>query len=183
MVKLYSFASRKIMLPIAVMAIAAFSFSAIANDVIDTARRTGRAKLTDTRKDKPAILNTGLKIDFTPFKSADIKPAAAPAPASKPSAPAPQSEKTDNKILTNVKVYPNPVDDQLNLSYHLSKSANVTIKVMDLLGNEISILLSQKILPGEQLGTYNIAGKLNSGIYFIHVIADNELTIKRISVL
>src|SRR5258708_21949187 len=43
--------------------------------------------------------------------------------------------KTDDKLLTNVSVYPNPVTDQINLKYEISRPSNVTIKVMDVLGN------------------------------------------------
>ena len=42
--------------------------------------------------------------------------------------------KADDKLLNNVQVFPNPVTDYINLKYDLSRNANVTIKVMDVLG-------------------------------------------------
>lgn len=87
------------------------------------------------------------------------------------------------KPLDNVKIYPNPVSDQLNLSYTLSKENLVTIKVLDVLGNEVATLLSQKLAAGEQSNSFNLNSKLSSGLYFVRVIAGSESVIKRISVL
>lgn len=133
------------------------------------------SKITDTRKDKPAL--SSLRINVVPFKPSSLKVNAAVANNSK------TSTIQDDKILSNVKVYPNPVSDQLNVNYFVSKDINITIKIMDFLGNEVVTLLSQRIASGEQNNTFNISSKLNSGLYFIRFIAGNETIIKRISVL
>jgi len=91
--------------------------------------------------------------------------------------------KTDDKLLNNVQVYPNPVTDQINLKYEITRSANVTIKIMDVLGNDIITLFSQRVEPGEKTFNYSLSSKLNRGFYFVRVIAGNESVIKRISVL
>lgn len=144
---------------------------------VDTLK-TGKSKITDTRSNKPAYLKNGVRVNFVPFKPAVDKffgnvsgfPRTYILPA-------------EDKVLTNVKVYPNPVSDQLNLSYRVSKDSNVTIKIMDVLGNEIATLLSERLPAGEQTNSFNIASRLNSGFYFIRLIAGNETVIKRISVL
>src|ERR1700750_3086360 len=43
----------------------------------------------------------------------------------------------DDKLLSNVQVYPNPVTDQINLKCMIAKSATVTVKIMDMLGNDV----------------------------------------------
>ncbi|HEY9001243.1 MAG TPA: T9SS type A sorting domain-containing protein [Mucilaginibacter sp.] len=91
--------------------------------------------------------------------------------------------RTDDKLLTDVQVYPNPVTDQINIKYVLSRNALVTVKVMDVLGNEVMTLVSQRIGVGEQSFTYPISNKLSRGFYFIRVVAGTESVIKRISVL
>lgn len=91
--------------------------------------------------------------------------------------------RTDDKLLTDVQVYPNPVTDQINIKYALSRNALVTVKVMDVLGNEVMTLVSQRIGSGEQSFTYPINNKLARGFYFIRVVAGTESVIKRISVL
>jgi hypothetical protein len=135
-----------------------------AEELTDSLKKAqAKSRIVDTRSEKPSG-----KINLNTSKPA----------SSKSIAPA-----TDLKTLSNVKVFPNPVADHLNLSYVVSKDSNVTIKIMDVLGNEISTLLSQRLQAGEQLNSFPIASSLNSGYYFIRVIVGNETIVKRISVL
>lgn len=89
----------------------------------------------------------------------------------------------NEKLLSNVKVFPNQISDQLSLSFKLNKDSNVSIKVMDALGNEVTTLLSQRLSAGEQSNTFNLGSKLNQGFYFIRVVAGTETIVKRIEVL
>ena len=98
-----------------------------------------------------------------------------------PSKPAP-SGKSD-KVLTVVKVYPNPVDDQINITLRLERETNLSIKIMDLLGNEVVTLLNERYPAGESTRNFNIPNRLNSGIYFLRIVAGAETSVKRISVL
>ncbi|HEY4322802.1 MAG TPA: T9SS type A sorting domain-containing protein [Mucilaginibacter sp.] len=91
--------------------------------------------------------------------------------------------KPDDKLLNNVQVYPNPVTDQINLKYNLSRYSLVTIKILDLLGNDIITLYQQRVEPGEVVYTYNVNNKLTRGFYFVRIVAGTESVIKRISVL
>jgi len=91
--------------------------------------------------------------------------------------------KIDDKLLSNVQVYPNPVTDQINLKYEISRSSTVTIKVMDVLGNDISTLFSQRVESGDHNLNYPISNKLVRGFYFVRVVAGTESVIKRISVI
>jgi hypothetical protein len=89
----------------------------------------------------------------------------------------------NDKLLSNVEVFPNPITDQINLKYMLSRNSNVTIKMVDVLGNDVMVLFSQRVEPGEQILNRQISNKLNRGFYFIRVIAGTESVIKRISLL
>jgi hypothetical protein len=91
--------------------------------------------------------------------------------------------RTDDKLLNEVEVYPNPITDQINVKYVLSRNAIVTVKIMDVLGNDVATLLSQHVGSGEQSFTYPLNNKLSRGFYFIRVVAGTESVIKRISVL
>ncbi|MXV17801.1 T9SS type A sorting domain-containing protein [Hufsiella ginkgonis] len=184
MVKFYFTSFRKVFVLATFIVAGSLSASAFNSTTLpDTTRRASKStvKITDTRKDRPS--NTGVKINFVPFKPAELKPIAGSQGTPKTAAGQPEKDSKDNKVLTNLKVFPIPVDDQINFSYHIAKDANVTIKVMDLLGNEIATLLSQKMSAGEQLNTFNISSKLTTGIYFIRFVVGNEPVIKRISVL
>jgi hypothetical protein len=91
--------------------------------------------------------------------------------------------RADDKLLSNVEVYPNPITDQINLKYMLSRNSTVTIKMVDVLGNDVMTLFSQRVDPGEQILNRSLSAKLNRGFYFIRVVAGTESVIKRISVL
>ena len=134
-------------------------------------------KITDTRLNKPAYLKNGVKVNFIPFK-----PAKDSFFGNTKIMGAPKAVEND-KVLNNVKVYPNPISDQLNLSFNMSKDANVTVKIMDVLGNEITTLLSERVNAGDQTKPFIIASRITSGFYFIRVSVGSEIITKRISVL
>jgi hypothetical protein len=87
------------------------------------------------------------------------------------------------KNLTFLKVFPNPVDDQISVVFKLERESLVSIKIMDLLGNEVATLANERAGSGEQTKTYTIASRLSSGIYFVRIVAGAETSVKRISVL
>lgn len=93
-----------------------------------------------------------------------------------------QKEKSD-KALTILKIYPNPVVEQLNISMRLDKETNLSVKITDLLGNEIATLVNEKMPYGEQTKTLNMPTKISAGIYFLKIVAGGEPIVKRISVL
>jgi hypothetical protein len=91
--------------------------------------------------------------------------------------------KPDDKLLNNVQVYPNPVTDVINLKYEITRNSYVTIKILDVLGNDVNTIFNQHVESGEKTFSYNLNSKLNRGFYFIRIIAGTESVIKRISVL
>jgi len=89
-----------------------------------------------------------------------------------------------DKLLTIIKIYPNPVEDQLNVILSIGKdNTQTTIKVIDLLGNEVVTLLNERLNAGDQTKSFTIPSRVNAGIYFLRVIAGSESQVKRISVL
>lgn len=150
--------------------------------LVDTASKPkSTAKISDTRSDKPAFLKYGIRVNVIPFKPLQVKTVSTS--TSTTSTSNVKKEDDGEKILNNVKVFPNPVADQLNLTYNINKDSNVIIKIMDLLGNEVITLLNQRISAGEQTNSFNLSSRLNSGFYFIRFIVGTETVIKRISVL
>ncbi len=87
------------------------------------------------------------------------------------------------KILTVLKLYPNPVAEQLNINLRLEKEANLSIKITDPLGNEIITLMNEKAPAGEQTKTFTMPSTLNTGIYFVRIVAGGDPKVLKISVL
>jgi hypothetical protein len=123
-------------------------------------------------KSKPSYLKSGLPFALPPVKPGAISSVKFPV------------SKADDKLLSDVEVYPNPVTDQLNLKYVVSRNTNVSIKIMDVLGNDIATVFQSRTVDiGEQKFSYSLNGKLSRGFYFVRIAAGTESVIKRISVL
>jgi hypothetical protein len=123
-------------------------------------------------KGKTSYFKSGLPFALPPVKPGVIS--SMKFPVSKP----------DDKLLSDVEVYPNPVTDLLNLKYTVSRNTNVSIKIMDVLGNDIiTVYQSRTVDIGEQKLSYSLSNKLSRGFYFVRVVAGTESVIKRISVL
>lgn len=122
---------------------------------------------------KSSYLKNGFRIPFPSIKSI-ISPSSSKANMAKPA---------DDHLLNSVQITPNPVVDQITLKYFVSRNSNVTIKIMDVLGNNRLTLFSQRVDPGEQKFTYNLNKQLSSGFYFVRVVVGTESVIKRISIL
>jgi hypothetical protein len=144
-------------------------------------------KFKDNRPNRP-VFETSFKTDFDEFmfKMTSLKT------GTNPDKTTAKNQSTKNissvaldiqKPIDNVKVYPNPVSDQLNLSYSLKKEGLVTIKILDVLGNDIFTLLNEKLPAGAQNNKFMIDSKLNTGFYFVRIISGTNSIVKRISVL
>jgi hypothetical protein len=78
--------------------------------------------------------------------------------------------------------YPNPFNPKTTISYSIKEKGLVTLKVFDILGNEVNILVN-----GEQeAGIYKVefeATKFTSGIYFYSLKAGNFVSTKKMILL
>ena len=72
--------------------------------------------------------------------------------------------------------YPNPFNPSTIIEYQLPGSGlryGVTLKVYDVIGREIAVLVNEQQDPGYYQKTYN-ASRYASGIYFYQLIANDE---------
>ncbi|MEO8666343.1 MAG: T9SS type A sorting domain-containing protein, partial [Ignavibacteria bacterium] len=68
------------------------------------------------------------------------------------------------------------------ISYELPSAGFVTLKVYDVLGKEVSVLLSQRQNAGKYSLNFN-ASNLTSGVYFYKIESGNFNEIKRMVLL
>jgi len=67
----------------------------------------------------------------------------------------------ENVLYNN---YPNPFNPETVISYRLATSSKVSLKIYDILGQEITTLINKYQTAGKHNITFN-AGKLPSGTY------------------
>ena len=75
--------------------------------------------------------------------------------------------------------FPNPFNPTTTISYSLSKKSFITLKIFDLLGKEIDLLVSENQQEGKYSLEWN-ASKYASGIYFCRLESENQIKTKKI---
>ena len=78
--------------------------------------------------------------------------------------------------------YPNPFNPSTKINYTLAERSNVTIKVYDVLGNEIATLINTT----QEAGAYDVnfdASQLSSGLYIYTLNAGNFTSSKKMMLL
>jgi photosystem II stability/assembly factor-like uncharacterized protein len=78
--------------------------------------------------------------------------------------------------------YPNPFNPSTVISYRLPVTSNVTLKVYDVLGNEIATLVNEELSVGEYEVEFSATG-LTSGIYFYQLKAGQFSETKKMVLL
>jgi Secretion system C-terminal sorting domain len=78
--------------------------------------------------------------------------------------------------------YPNPFNPSTVINYEISKSSFVKIKVYDILGREIAIMVNEEEPAGKYSITFN-GGNLSSGIYFYSITAGSFHQTKKMMLL
>ena len=84
-------------------------------------------------------------------------------------------EDKENKLPTEYALYqnyPNPFNPTTKVMYSIPKESFVTLKVFDVLGKEVVILVNQKQTAGNYEITFN-AKNLSSGVYFYQLKTEN----------
>ncbi len=74
--------------------------------------------------------------------------------------------------------YPNPFNPSTVINYAVQHNSHVTLKVYDLLGNEVVSLVDEQKPAGEYFAEFN-ASNLSSGIYFYRLSAGNFSEMKK----
>lgn len=94
-------------------------------------------------------------------------------------------ENTSGSVPTKFSLlqnYPNPFNPTTTISYQLAAVSHVTLKVYNVLGQEVATLVNETKGPGE----YNVrfdGSKLPSGVYFCRVSAGSFSAVKKLVLL
>jgi alpha-glucosidase (family GH31 glycosyl hydrolase) len=98
----------------------------------------------------------------------------------------------DNHVLPSAlqlsQNYPNPFNPSTKIKYEIQNSGYVSLKVFDILGNELETLVDEDKLPGVYEVEFNINAKkdnkcLTSGVYFYQLKTCNHVETKRMILL
>ena len=94
-------------------------------------------------------------------------------------------EDVANPIVSTFKLeqnYPNPFNPTTNIVFRIAEGGFVTLKVYDILGNEIATLVNEELPAGEyevEFNTSSITHHPSSGIYFYQLKSGNFVETKK----
>ena len=82
-----------------------------------------------------------------------------------------------------ISVYPNPFNPTTTIKFGLPSDINVDLRVYDILGQEVKVLMNNQLLrAGVHVVNFN-ASQLASGTYIYRLRAGNNVTIKKMMLL
>jgi len=78
--------------------------------------------------------------------------------------------------------YPNPFNPSTMISYQLPAASHISLKVYDMLGNEVAMLVNETKEAGSYTAQFD-GTKLSSGIYFYTINAGNYSETKKLTLM
>jgi sugar lactone lactonase YvrE len=94
-------------------------------------------------------------------------------------------EDENNSVINNYSLeqnYPNPFNPSTSIQYRVSSNSNVSLKVYDVLGNEVATLVNEEKPAGSYEVKFDASG-LSSGIYFYKLSAGSLVETKKMILL
>jgi hypothetical protein len=87
---------------------------------------------------------------------------------------------TENGFETSLNVYPNPVNNYVNITFDLKSNSNVKIELIDILGKSILILEDEKNMTAKKyVNKYNFH-HISEGAYFIKINIQDNIIYRKI---
>lgn len=81
----------------------------------------------------------------------------------------------------DLQLYPNPASGDVSVSYNISKSSDVVIEVLDILGKQVKMEERKNQIPGIHLMNIDIS-TLSKGVYFVNLKTDRNNITRRLIV-
>jgi hypothetical protein len=86
------------------------------------------------------------------------------------------------EAFSNLEVFPNPVENQLTVSFSLGSASKVSLRIIDETGRSVETLMNSKKLDS---GKYNYTFSANNktikpGLYYLQVVSGKDLFTKKI---
>lgn len=95
----------------------------------------------------------------------------------------PISGLTENEVVNDIQLYPNPVVNELNVRFDLSGSYLLEVKLFDLQGKLANVLFAKNQVAGPFVQTFDLAGKTAPGMYLVKMTLGEKSVFKKIVVM
>ena len=88
------------------------------------------------------------------------------------------SSVSDN--ISGFNVFPDPAYELITISYTLSSTAIVNIRLINIVGADVASILNESQVPGQYANTYSLKNDLTPGIYFVNINSNNQSFISKV---
>jgi hypothetical protein len=85
---------------------------------------------------------------------------------------------TNEDVQMNV--YPNPVQQEINIDFTVDKQYMATFKLVDIAGKQLALLGVAELLQGANHFVYQVPAGTTTGLYFLQVEAGNKVFTQKI---
>ena len=86
------------------------------------------------------------------------------------------------KVFKLEQNYPNPFNPSTKIQFQIPAQSNVTMKVFNIVGQEVTTLVNENLKAGVHVVTFD-ASKLATGVYFYRIEAGNFVSVKKMVLL
>jgi hypothetical protein len=83
--------------------------------------------------------------------------------------------------ISNFSVYPNPANAEIKIAFHVSKNSNISVQIINVLGEAITTVMNDNVNIGSITKTINTAN-LPNGTYIIKCNADGILSEQKFTI-
>ena len=93
-----------------------------------------------------------------------------------------ESENFNPKEFTLAQNYPNPFNPSTNISFNLPQATDVSLKIYNMLGQEVATLINERMAAGAQTVVFD-ASNLSSGMYIYRIQAGSFSKTKKMMLI
>lgn len=88
----------------------------------------------------------------------------------------------DPVLVNNLSIFPNPTQDDVNISFELDKETDFSVVIYDISGRQAAHLGNQTYATGKHQVTWD-ASAYPAGLYYCHITIGEEMVVKKVSVV
>jgi plastocyanin len=89
----------------------------------------------------------------------------------------------ETKIQDNIQIYPNPVKDNITIQFEPSESKAVEIRLFDIQGKMVNVLLPKTEVSGLFLRSFQLDNSTNPGVYLIKINIGESTVIRKVVII
>jgi hypothetical protein len=95
--------------------------------------------------------------------------------AGRPSPLGIRSTNSDPEVYYLAEAYPNPFNSSTNIKFSIPQSEFVSLKIYNMIGQELAVLVSRELTPGTYKYTWSSTGGIASGVYLYRLQAGDHI--------